>query len=138
LNPGDVIPLVAIVLSLGLGMLGLYFRHRRHEMFHRERIAAIEKNMQLPDSFFQEPARSSRTYLLRGLIWLVAGVGAVVFFVAMGFAERTDPEVFAAATLGLIPAGVGLAYLFVYRKTRADEAGQPTSPGSSPEASLRQ
>ncbi len=136
MDPGDFIPLVAIVLSLGLAMLGLYFRHRRHEMSHRERMAAIEKNMQLPDSFFQEPAPASKTYLLRGIIWLAVGVGFVAFFAAVAIVKSV--EILAFAALGLIPAGVGLAYLFVYRKTRADEAGQPTSPGSSPEASLRQ
>lgn len=47
----------------------------------------------------------------------------IIFFVAMGFAEG-DRELFAAAALGLIPAGAGIAYLVVYRKAEAERAPQ--------------
>jgi hypothetical protein len=106
-----VIPLTAIVASVGLAMLAIYFRHMRYRMYHRERMAAIEKNLPLPEDFFELPARPiDSAYLLRGLIWLAVGVGSVIFFVTMALTEG-DKDLYSIATLGLVPIGVGIAYL---------------------------
>jgi Domain of unknown function (DUF6249) len=109
------IPLAAIVASVFLAMLAIYFRHMRYRMYHHERMAAIEKNLPLPEDFFELPARPiDSAYLLRGLIWLAVGVGSVIFFVTMALTEG-DKELYSVATLGLIPIGVGIAYLVVRR-----------------------
>src|SRR5215216_1712931 len=46
------IPIVAIVLGIGISMLGLWTDHKRKsqllEQLHRERMAAIEKGIELP------------------------------------------------------------------------------------------
>jgi fatty acid desaturase len=122
---GVMIPLSAVILSLCIAMFALYFRYRRHQMYHRERMAAIEKNMQLPEGFFEEPPTPTRTFLLRGLIWLVVGVGMAIFFVALAISEG-DRELFAMATLGLIPVGVGTAYLIVYKRESTKIEEQPS------------
>ena len=54
------------------------------------------------------------SYLLRGLVWLVVGIGISTLFAVMYRVEQ-DPGLLAMATLGSIPAGVGVAHLVVHR-----------------------
>ena len=54
------------------------------------------------------------SYLLRGLVWLAVGIGISILFVVMYRVEQ-DPGLLAMATLGSIPAGVGVAHLVLYR-----------------------
>jgi hypothetical protein len=115
-----LIPITAIVAVAVILIVALRLRFRRRELLHRERLAAIEKGMEIPEALLAEPdSLSPHACLLRGLIWLLSGLAVIVFFVAMGFAEG-DREIFAAAALGLIPAGAGIAYLVVYRKAQAE------------------
>ena len=48
----SLIPITAIVMGIGIGMLGLWTDHKRKsqllEQTHRERMAAIEKGIELP------------------------------------------------------------------------------------------
>jgi hypothetical protein len=77
-----MIPIVAIVMGIGIGMLALLLDYRKkREMFalhHKERLAAIDKGMEvppLPPEFFQD-ARRRRTpadNLRRGLVLLFLG-----------------------------------------------------------------
>ena len=109
-----MIPIIAIVLvgMLGLAMLVLRFARRRRvfELYHLERMAAIEKGIEipsLPDALLLD-GRGPRTpagVLLRGLVWLFLGIG---FFFAM---HEHDSRV---AMFGLMPVGVGMAYLIYY------------------------
>ena len=94
-------------------------------------MAAIERGMDippLPESFYQGIQRAKRPrYLLAGLVWFFIGVG--IFVALNAVADRS------VAYFGLIPAGVGLAFLIFYmvegRKETAlkDEAqaGPPSS-----------
>jgi hypothetical protein len=67
-----------------------------------------------------KPQRRS-SYLLPGLIWLFVGVG---LFVALGAVAGDEVRYF-----GLIPAGVGLAFLIYYfvegRKLQGSAPGSP-------------
>jgi hypothetical protein len=111
-----MIPIIAIVMGIGLGMLALYFKHRQRDMIHRERLAALEKGIEpppLPEAFLEEKRLvTPGTYLLKGLVWLFIGLGLVLAL------ARTDhgPD----KTWGLLPAGIGLAYLvfFYYEQYR--------------------
>ena len=108
------IPIVAIVMSLSIPIMYsiLDYKRRRDivEAHHRERLAAIERGVDippLPESFYL-PFKGNRRprYLLSGLIWLFIGIG---IFVALGAIAGHDVQY-----LGTIPAGVGLAYLIYY------------------------
>lgn len=108
------IPIVAIIMSLSIPIVFAIVDYRRRrdivEANHRERMAAIERGMELPalpESFYQsiKPARRS-SYLLPGLIWLFIGIG---LYVALGAVAGDDVKYFA-----LIPAGVGLAFLIYH------------------------
>jgi hypothetical protein len=120
---GVLIPIIAIVLGIGIGMLSLYLDYRKKreffELHHKERMAAIEKGIEvppLPPEFFQDPRRRVRTpgdYLRRGLVWLL--VGGAITLALQGSGEKSH------SLWGLIPAAVGLAnliYYFVEGKTR--------------------
>jgi hypothetical protein len=129
---GVLVPIAAIVLGLGAVMLGMWldFRKRR-EMFqlhHAERMAAIEKGVDLPPlplEFFQFHKRrdptpySPYTYLRRGLMWSLVGVGVTVALWGTGQREFW---------WGLVPIGVGVAYLLSYLAERNRKPAGGTDP----------
>ena len=111
-----MIPIVAIVMGIGIGMLSLFLDYRKkQDMFalhHKERLAAIEKGMEvppLPPEFFQDGRRSRPRspddYLRRGLVLLF--VGATVS-IALYNTVRGQ------YLWGLVPAGIGIAQLLFY------------------------
>ena len=82
------------------------------ELAHLQRMAAIEKGIDLPPlsmALLEEGRRYRRrsSSLLCGLVWLFIGVGIMVALYATDEGSRT-------ALFGAIPAGVGLAYLIYY------------------------
>ena len=92
------------------------------ELAHQQRMAAIEKGIDLPPlsmAMLEESRRHRRrsSSLLCGLVWLFIGLGVMVAL----YAKR---EEFRMALYGAIPAGVGLAYLIYYfaegKKVEAD------------------
>lgn len=105
---------------------------------HRERVLAIEKGVAVPemsDSGPRAPQLGLRQYLLRGLIWLCLGAALTVWLFSISltwFPERWHPGgristergmPLGVPLLGLIPAGVGIAYLVTYsveRKNRKE------------------
>lgn len=114
------IPIVAIVMGIGIGMLAIYFDYRKkQDMFalhHKERLAAIEKGMDvppLPPEFFQDGRRSRpRThgdFLRRGLVLLFVGVAVS----AALYNKDRDNYLW-----GLVPAAVGVAQLLYYYLAR--------------------
>jgi hypothetical protein len=124
------IPITAIFMSLLIPIVFSVVDYKRRkdivEANHKERLAAIERGMEippLPESFYlaMKPQRRS-SYLLPGLVWLFVGVG---LFVALGAVAGHDVQYF-----GLVPIGVGLALLIYYfvegRKL------PPVAPGQSP------
>jgi hypothetical protein len=108
-----MIPILGVVMGIGLAMLGLWFDYRRKkdmfELHHRERMAAIEKGMEvppLPADFFQRSRKRTPGDLLRrGLILLFLGAAIIV---------ALSQEVRGHSWWGLIPVAVGLAYLISY------------------------
>src|SRR5688572_16077752 len=127
----EMIPIVAIIFSVGLPLsipivyLVLSYRKRRRlmELHHAERMAAIERGMEIPplpiEVLGPAPGRR-RSTLLPGLIWLLVGLALIV-----GLHGLNDLAGFGVSVWGLVPAGVGLAYLIYYfvedRKTMAQE-----------------
>jgi hypothetical protein len=113
-----MIPIVAIVMGVGIGMLGLWIDYRKKreifELHHKERMLAIERGMEvppLPDSLLAPADRDAKgtvpsDYLRRGLLWLLVGL-ALLIALAWNASLST-------ATWGLIPVAVGLAYLIYY------------------------
>jgi hypothetical protein len=113
----NLIPLFGIVFAVGLPLsipivwLALNYRKRVRlvELHHRERMAAIERGMEIPplptELIEGMGRRRRRSSLLPGLIWLFVGLAVLISVRSLAEDE---------ALLGLIPVGVGLAYLIYY------------------------
>src|SRR5262249_49137481 len=108
---------VAIVIVAVIGYLAFrqWLQLDRRKMIHRERLAAIEKGVDLPP-LEQEAWRSNwnvqRFLLLAGLVWLSLGVGAFVTLSAL-LAHPTPvtqeiPQ--GMQWIGLAPACIGLSH----------------------------
>ena len=102
---GCAIPIVAITLDF-------IKRKRFMELAHQQRMAAIEKGIDLPPlsmALLEENRgyRRRSSSLLCGLVWLFIGLGIIVALQTRDDGSRT-------ALFGAIPAGVGLAYLIYY------------------------
>ena len=140
--------LLLLISILTVIIVQLILRHRDQQMLHRERMAALEKGVDVP---LAAPLRvSPRLHLLRGLMWTFASLGLVIFLLGMTWATEKPtynlnitynaheleklgvpqqearklaeqdakaraqgmPEGY--ALFGLIPMGVGIAYLVFY------------------------
>lgn len=143
---------VMVILIVAVGAVIFYsllMRFRKRELQHKERLAALEKGMPLPELSEERPSWSPRIYLLRGMMWLFGGIAIAVFLGAISGSTShprsiedrvwrarnlknigaTEEEIKQAendttpqdkmpasvALLGLVPIGVGLAYLIYYR-----------------------
>jgi hypothetical protein len=111
------IPIVAIVMGIGIGMLALWLDYRKKrdifELHHKERMAAIEKGMEvppLPAELFSDyrKRRTPADSLRRGLVLLPLGIAIVIaLYMTPGAGAK-------AAYWGLVPAALGLGNLIFY------------------------
>ena len=106
MSPDLVFPIIFMIVACVVVPAALYFRQRAAELNYWK---MIKRGSSLPESWV--PGNS---YLLRGLVWLAVGIGISILFVVMYRVEQ-DPGLLAMATLGSIPAGVGVAHLVLYR-----------------------
>ncbi|MBK6597971.1 MAG: hypothetical protein IPG25_08815 [Proteobacteria bacterium] len=125
-----LIPIVAIVFGVSAGMLGTWLSYRRKqqvlEQFHKERMAALDRGLPLPDvpgnllgdNDVPTPARVLRNGVMLTLI------GVVLYF-ALAQVANSDVALF-----GLIPAAIGVAnLLYAWMLARRDktDAAPPDS-----------
>jgi hypothetical protein len=105
-----LIPIVAIVMGISLGMVAIVTSYRgkvkRAELRHKERLAAIDKGMEPPPEPLETDGGRRDSGLRSGIIGLLLGV--VLYFALRAVA---GPGV---AIFGLIPAAVGIANLIFY------------------------
>ena len=113
---GMFIGLVSSTLVLSIPIIYIVLRSRRTqkamELVHAQRMAAIERGMELPpaslDFGLEQSGRTKpRTALLPGLMWFFVGLAI------SGASLATDgdgPPMF----VSLIPVAIGLAYLIYY------------------------
>ncbi|HEY0681541.1 MAG TPA: DUF6249 domain-containing protein [Steroidobacter sp.] len=111
----DLVPLVAIMFGVGVPLsipilwIALNYKKRRRlmELHHAERMAAIERGMEVPPLPLEliDGRSRRRSSLLPGLVWFFIGV-AVVSASLIG----DDLPGF----WGLVPLGIGVAYLIYY------------------------
>lgn len=119
--------LIAILLVIAFGVVlvrALFDYRRKRELFqlhHAERMAAIEKGIEvpaLPTEFFADPSRTPERYLRRGLEWTLVGVALVI---ALWWTHSDDFQ----AVWGLLPTGFGLGNLLYYVIARRIGAIRP-------------
>src|ERR1700724_3686564 len=124
-----MIPIISVTASLAALIIWILVWHRRrvHEVDcrHKERMAPIEKGLELPPESLPQPEQMPprARYLLRGLIWL--GVGLALTF---GVHERFGTQ---TGSFGWIAVAVGAAFLIFYfvegRKAAVSERDAPRS-----------
>lgn len=126
-----LIPIIAIVMGIGIGMLAIWSEHKRKaqllEQNHRERMNAIEKGIELPPlppnlvgasngAATESAAKSLRSGIMLTLIGLLLYVAITV---------AGGPQ---GALFGLIPAAVGignLVYAAIQWKKEKETARRP-------------
>lgn len=121
---GLVIALVSIVMGIGVAFVGIWYDYKkRHDIItacHRERMAALEKGLEMPpyppDWLAGHPneapaPRSPVQGLKAGLMWLTMGVGIVIF---LSLQERAGIH----PSIGAIPMGIGVVHLICYAVER--------------------
>ena len=97
-----------------------WMQHARRMMVHRERLAAIEKGIELPP--LEQEVRRSRWNVQRFLLWfgcldISIGVGVYILLSVMmsfppnKFTQDLPPGI---QYVGVIPVGMGIAHLIAY------------------------
>lgn len=113
----DLVPIFGVIFAVGLPlsipivMISLNYRNRRRlmELHHAERMAAIERGMEVPPlplELIDGKSKKRRSSLLPGLVWSFIGLAMVAGSLSIG---DDLPVVF-----GLVPLGIGIAYLIYY------------------------
>lgn len=110
---GPLIPIVAIVMGIGIGMQSIWTEHKRKsqllDQYHRERLAALEKGLPLPELDRRlvsmdetSPPTAAKAYR-NGIMMTLIGI---VLFFALDNLLGDRLSLF-----GLIPAAIGVANL---------------------------
>ena len=104
------IPILGIVFGVGVAIVSIVTGHRervkRAELRHRERIAALEKGIDLPPEPEVDAPNKRAGSLKSGLMGLFIGI---VLYFALRQVAGDDVALF-----GLIPAAIGVANLISY------------------------
>jgi hypothetical protein len=147
---GVLVPLVSVTLGIGMIIVSIVTKHRRdmQELAnrHKERMAAIDKGLDLPPDPVTERATARKVsgrgsgsrYLLRGLVWLGVGLALALSdsflgdgFRGYGWGLRLGDGF---RGYGWIAAAVGVAYLIYYALEGRREAPPPPGNGGPPAA----
>jgi hypothetical protein len=102
---GDLIPLVAIVMSLGIPMVAMYTFYRVRKLRTEERIAALARGVDVPMEPELSQVARSRRY---GILFTAGSVGYIAAFSIL--ARMVDHDAWIAASFGVIPLALGLGY----------------------------
>jgi hypothetical protein len=123
---GLLIPIIAIVMGCTIPMIWIITDYRKRKamfaLYHQERMAAIEKGVELPPlptEFISEGSGSSEPRSPHhdfgwGLFWLLGGIALLV---AMYFNNKGAESLYA-----LIAIAIGLHYLIYYYVVGKKEA----------------
>jgi hypothetical protein len=107
---------VALVAYIGFRQ---WLAHQRRVLIHRERLAAIEKGVELPPVEQEVKHRAfnvQRMLLLAGLCWISIGAGTFVVLSALVVhsAGGAGDIPLGLQWIGVGPAAIGASFLVVY------------------------
>jgi hypothetical protein len=120
MDMGDVgvgiVGLVAVVLSLGIPMAGMYTYYRVKKLRADERMAALARGVTIPFETEVSPEARSRK---AGILLVCGALGFMATFGAIAGIEH-EPDTWAAAAFGLIPLAVGIGYFIDFTLGRRE------------------
>jgi hypothetical protein len=105
------LPILGMILGVAIAIVAIVAAHRqkmqRNDMRHKERMAAIEKGLEIPPEAV-EPVNGARnaSSLRSGVSSLLVGI---ILYFALRAVAGSEVAIF-----GLIPAAIGLANLAFY------------------------
>jgi len=103
---GDVVGLVAVVLTCGLPLAALYTYYRVRKLRSEERLAALAKGAAIPmEPELSQFARSRRA----GILLVSGGLGFMIMFATIARIVQ-EPHTLVAAAFGILPLAVGIGY----------------------------
>jgi hypothetical protein len=99
--------LAAVIMFLGMptAILGMYTFYRVRKLRTEERLAAIQRGVNVPiEPELSEAAKSRRS----GILFIA---GAVGYMIAFTIIARFEPDALMAGAFGAIPFTLGLGFL---------------------------
>jgi hypothetical protein len=103
---GDLIGLVAVVLTCGLPVAALYTYYRVRKLRTEERLAALARGTDIPmEPELSQFARSRRA----GILLVSGGLGFMMMFAVIARVVE-EPHTLVAAAFGILPLAVGIGY----------------------------
>lgn len=126
MDGGGAIILMVILVVTATHVFQIWARHQRRLMIHRERLAAIEKGVELPPLEHEIHGRSwnvQRLLLLTGLAWISLGIAVFPMLYRLGGQSVLSPwdpygpriEIPAGLEwIGVALIGIGLSHIVTY------------------------
>jgi len=103
---GELIGLVAVVLTCGLPVAALYTYYRVRKLRMEERLAALARGAEIPmEPELSQFARSRRA----GILLVSGGLGLMIMFAAIARIVN-EPDTLVASAIGILPLAVGIGY----------------------------
>ena len=111
---GDIIGLVAVVMSLGIPIAAMYTYYRVRKLRTDERMAALARGVDVPmQPDLSEAARSRRS----GILLVTGALGYIATF---SLIARVEHDAWVAASFGIIPLAVGIGFFLDWALIRRD------------------
>jgi hypothetical protein len=111
---GDLVGLVAVIMTLGIPLGGMYTYYRVRKLRSEERMAAIARGVNVPmEPELSQVARSRRS----GILLVSAALGYSLTFALIA---RVEPDAWVAASFGVIPFAIGLGFFLDSALVRRD------------------
>jgi uncharacterized protein DUF6249 len=111
---GDIIGLVAVIMSLGIPIAAMYTYYRVRKLRTDERMAALARGVDVPmQPDLSEAARSRRS----GILLVTGALGYIATF---SFIARVEHDAWVAASFGIIPLAVGVGFFLDWALIRRD------------------
>ncbi len=113
---GNMIGLVAVVLTCGIPLAVIYAFYRVRKLRTEERLAAIARGADIPmEPELSQYARSRRA----GILLVTGGLGLMTMFAVIARVTN-EPETLVAAAFGILPLAVGIGYFLDAALIRRD------------------
>jgi hypothetical protein len=137
-DPGGFIIISLILAVAATYIFQMWARHQRRLMVHRERLAAIEKGIELPPLEREIQKRSwnvQRLLLLAGLVWISVGLATFPLLLRLAGQSLTIPWGYDVAGpvwakvpipfglewIGVALVGIGASHIVTYAVGRRHE-----------------